>query len=83
MRSEVAVYDAYLRGSAMDLNYKNGVLSDSCWGFIGDLQACKDMAYYLPDECKVWWNTEEQEHPASIIKPSTMPNSGRSGSKNP
>ena len=71
MRSEVAVYDAYLRGECDGFElYKNGVLSDSCWGFIGDLQAaCKDMAYYLPDECKgMVEHLEEQEHPASIIK---------------
>lgn len=71
MRSEVAAYDAYLRGECYGFElYKNGVLSDSCWGFIGDLQeACKAMADYLPDECKgMVEHLEEQDHPASIIK---------------
>ena len=71
MRSEVAVYDAYLRGECYGFElYKNGVLSDSCWGFIGDLQeACKAMADYLPNECKgMVEHLEERDHPASIIK---------------
>lgn len=43
MRSEVAAYDAYLRGECYGFElYKNGELLDSCWGFIGDLaEACK------------------------------------------
>ena len=71
MRSEVAVYDFYLRGECYGFElYKNGELSDSCWGFIGDLgDVCKDMAEYLPDECKgMVERLEEQEHPATIIR---------------
>ena len=35
MRSEVAAYDSYLRGECYGFElYKNGELSDSCWGFI-------------------------------------------------
>ena len=45
MRSEVAAYDSYLRGECYGFElYKNGELSDSCWGFMGGLEdACKDM----------------------------------------
>ena len=33
MRSEVAAYDSYLRGECYGFElYKNGELSDSCWG---------------------------------------------------
>lgn len=54
MKSEVAVYDSYLRGECYGFElYKNGELSDSCWGFIGSLEdACKAMADYLPDGCE-------------------------------
>ncbi len=71
MRSEVAVYDSYLRGECYGFElYKNGELEDSCWGFIGDLkEACKAMADYLPDECKgMIDHLEEQERPETIIK---------------
>ena len=35
MRSEVAAYDSYLHGECYGFElYKNGELSDSCWGFI-------------------------------------------------
>ena len=49
MRSEVAAYDSYLRGECYGFElYKNGELTDSCWGFIGDLaDVCKDMAESL------------------------------------
>ena len=52
MRSEVAAYDSYLRGECYGFElYKNGELTDSCWGFMGDLaDVCKDMADYLPNE---------------------------------
>ena len=54
MRSEVAAYDSYLRGECYGFElYKNGELSDSCWGFMGNFSdVLKDMAEYLPDECK-------------------------------
>lgn len=71
MRSEVAAYDCYLRGECYGFElYKNGELTDSCWGFMGDLsEAKKAMADYLPDECKgMIDHLEEQEHPATIIK---------------
>ena len=50
--------------------YKNGELSDSCWGFMGNFSdVLKDMAAYLPDECKgMVDHLEEQERPATIIK---------------
>lgn len=50
--------------------YKNGELSDSCWGFMGNFSdVLKDMAEYLPDECKgMVDHLEEQERPATIIK---------------
>ncbi|WP_330593358.1 VirB4-like conjugal transfer ATPase, CD1110 family [Faecalicatena fissicatena] len=51
MRSEVAAYDSYLRGECYGFElYKNGELSDSCWGFMGNFSdVLKDMAAYLPD----------------------------------
>ena len=71
MKSEVAVYDSYLRGECYGFElYKNGELSDSCWGFIGNLSdACKAMADYLPDGCEDMINhLEEHNQPATIIK---------------
>lgn len=71
MRSEVAAYDFYLRGECYGFElYKNGELSDSCWGFMGNFSdVLKDMAAYLPDECKgMVYHLEEQERPATIIK---------------
>lgn len=71
LRSEVEVYDSYLRGECYGFElYENGELSESCWGFIGNLEdACKDMAAYLPDACKgMVEHLEEQNHPATIIK---------------
>ena len=64
MRSEVAAYDSYLRGECYGFElYKNGELSDSCWGFMGNFSdVLKDMAAYLPDECKgMVDHLEEQE----------------------
>lgn len=45
MRSEVAAYDSYLRGECYGFElYKNGELSDSCWGFMGNFSdVLKDM----------------------------------------
>ena len=71
MRSEVAAYDSYLRGECYGFELdKNGELSDSCWGFMGNFSdVLKDMAEYLPDECKgMVDHLEEQERPATIIK---------------
>ena len=71
MRSEVAAYDSYLRGECYGFElYKNGELSDSCWGFMGNFSdVLKDMAEYLPDECKgMVDHLEEQERPATIVK---------------
>lgn len=71
MRSEVAVYDCYLRGECYGFElYKNGELTDSCWGFMGDLDSAKkNMADYLPEECAGMLDElHEQEHPATIIK---------------
>lgn len=71
MRSEVAAYDCYLRGECYGFElYKDGELSDSCWGFMGDFnEVCKDMADYLPDECRgMMDHLEEHDQPATIIK---------------
>ena len=65
------IYDSYLRGECYGFElYKNGELSDSCWGFMGNFSdVLKDMAEYLPDECKgMVDHLEEQERPATIIK---------------
>ena len=71
MRGEVAVYDAYLRGECYGFElYKDGELTDSCWGFMGDFNDVrKSMADYLPDECKgMVERLEEHNQPATIIK---------------
>lgn len=46
MRSEVAAYDSYLRGECYGFElYKNGELSDSCWGFMRHIrQTASDNA---------------------------------------
>ncbi len=50
--------------------YKNGELQDSCWGFIGSVdKACRDIAEYLPDECKgMTAKLSEVNDPASMVK---------------
>lgn len=71
LKSEVAVYDSYLRGECYGFElYKNGELSDSCWGFMGDLdEACREMASFLPEGCRGMVDRlEEQSHPATIVK---------------
>lgn len=71
LRQEVEIYDAYLRGECYGYElYKNGELTDSCWGFIGSFDtACKDIAEYLPDECKgMTEKLSEVNDPASMIK---------------
>lgn len=71
LRSEVAVYDAYLRGECYGFElYKNGSLEDSCWGFIGSIKnVCKDIDDYLPDECRGMTEyLTEVKQPASMIK---------------
>lgn len=71
LRREVEIYDAYLRGECYGYElYKNGELEDSCWGFVGSFDtACKDIAAYLPDECKgMTENLSEVDDPASMIK---------------
>ena len=54
LKEEVAEYDAYLRGECYCYElYKDGELEHSCGGFIGSYdKAVKDIADYLPDECK-------------------------------
>ena len=54
LRDEVELYDAYLRGECYCYElYKDGELEHSCGGFIGSYdKAVKDIADYLPDECK-------------------------------
>ena len=62
MRSEVAAYDSYLRGECYGFElYKNGELSDSCWGFMGNFSdVLKDMAAYSRMSAKgrsiIWRN---------------------------
>lgn len=71
LKSEVAVYDSYLRGECYGFElYKNGELSDSCWGFMGELEeACRAMADFLPEGCRGMVEClEEQSRPATIIK---------------
>ena len=47
------LYTSYLRGECYGFElYKNGELSDSCWGFMGNFSdVLKDMAAYLPEMC--------------------------------
>lgn len=54
LKGEVDEYDAYLRGECYCYElYENGELSHSCGGFMGSFdKAVKDIAEYLPDECK-------------------------------
>ncbi len=71
LQGEVEVYDAYLRGECYGFElYKNGELDSSCWGFLGNIQeVCKDMAEYLPKECRgMIDNLEEIEQPGTIVQ---------------
>ncbi len=71
LKDEVRIYDAYLRGECYGYElYKNGELADSCWGFIGSFdEAIKDIAEYLPDECKgMTEKLAEVSDPASMVK---------------
>lgn len=54
LKEEVELYDAYLHGECYCYElYKDGDLLDSCGGFFGFFEnAVKEMAGYLPDECK-------------------------------
>ena len=52
MRSEVAAYDSYLRGECYGFElYKNGELSDSCWGFMGNFSDCLLYTSPSPRDC--------------------------------
>lgn len=71
LNAEVELYDAYLNGECYGYElYKNGELQDSCWGFIGSVdKACRDIAEYLPDECKAMTSKlSEVNDPASMVK---------------
>ena len=71
VRRSSALYDAYLRGECYGYElYKNGELTDSCWGFVGSFdEAIKDIAEYLPDECKgMTEKLAEVSEPASMVK---------------
>lgn len=71
LKDEVRIYDAYLRGECYGYElYKNGELTDSCWGFVGSFdEAIKDIAEYLPDECKgMTEKLAEVSDPASMVK---------------
>ena len=53
MRSEVAAYDSYLRGECYGFElYKNGELSDSCWGFMGNFSDARkhQVRYHIEKE---------------------------------
>ena len=54
LTGEVKDYDDYLRGNVYGFRYfVDGAESDSCWGFLGDIDTIKeDIAGYLPDEAK-------------------------------
>lgn len=71
LRSEVEVYDAYLRGESYGYElYEKGELKESCWGFIGGMdEVRKGIAERLPDDCKDMVDQlEEKNQPQSIIK---------------
>lgn len=71
LRDEVALYDSYLCGECYGYElYKNGVLSDSCWGFIGDIdEVRKAIADQLPAECADLVETlSEMDRPPSMIQ---------------
>ena len=71
LKDEVRIYDAYLHGECYGYElYKNGELDDSCWGFIGSFdEVVKDIAEYLPDECKGMVNNlSEANDPVSMVK---------------
>jgi len=54
LEKEVAYYDSYLRGECYGFElYKAGEMTDSCWGFIGDLSGLRpDIESHLPEGCK-------------------------------
>lgn len=70
LREEVELYDAYLRGECYCYElYKDGELEHSCGGFTGAFdKAVKDIADYLPDECKSMVDdlTETNDSPSMI-----------------
>ena len=70
LKEEVVEYDAYLRGECYCYElYKDGELEHSCGGFTGAFdKAVKDIADYLPDECKSMVDdlTETNDSPSMI-----------------
>lgn len=54
MMAEVKEFDCYLTGQCYGFQFfEDGKETDSCWGFLGDLEDVKEqIADYLPDECK-------------------------------
>ena len=54
LETEVAEYDSYLRGECYGFElYEAGEMSNSCWGFIGDLSELRpDIESHLPEGCK-------------------------------
>lgn len=52
LEGEVESYDAYLRGDCWGYRlYMNGQETDSCWGFLGDIDdVMEDIASCMPDE---------------------------------
>ncbi len=54
LEAEVSEYASYLRGECYGFQlYENGVEVDSCWGFLGSLEAVKaGIESHLPDACK-------------------------------
>ena len=54
LRGETERYDCYLSGQCYGFRfYKDGAETDSCWGFLGQLDEIQDdIEGYLPDDCK-------------------------------
>lgn len=52
LETEVKTYDHYLRGDCYGFRlYEDGEEADSCWGFLGDLDDCReDLRCSLPPE---------------------------------
>ena len=59
MRSEVAAYDSYLRGECYGFElYKNGELTDSCWGLWATWpMSVKIWLNISRRAVRIWWTT--------------------------
>ena len=67
LKSEVKEYDYYLRGEVYGfaIESPSGEIVDSCWGFYGDLDYCKEEAQasldYFVEEARVQLMQEQEE----------------------